>query len=115
MTSTHIENPHGTARLPQEGVAWRSVRIKRDQNEIEKAWVEQNIPGSPACTELPGGRGVELSVELPDEDDNDVDHRLSPYEGRSRGERLESALRAFKARLEAGEIPTVLGQPSGAR
>ena len=80
MTSTHIENPHGTARLPQEGVAWRLVRIKRDQNEIEKAWVEQNIPGSPACTELPGGRGVELSVELPDEDDNDVDHRLSPYE-----------------------------------
>lgn len=115
MTSTQIESPHGTARLPQEGVAWRAVRIRRAKSEIERAWAEQGIPGSPSYREIAGGRGIEVSVELPDEDDHNVDHRLAPYEGKSRAERLESALRAFKARLEAGEVATVLGQPSGAR
>lgn len=35
-----------------------------------------------------------------------MQHRLAPYEGESIDERLESALRALKARIETGEVAT---------
>ena len=115
MTATHFETTHGTARLRQEDVAWRTMRIRAPRAKIEAAWTAAGIPGSPTFIEAPAGRGIDLSVELPKKDNDDAEHRLSPYEGGSLDERLESALWNLKATVETGEIATTAGQPSGRR
>lgn len=115
MTATHFDTTHGTVRLPQDDVAWRTMRIRAPRERIEAAWREAGIPGHAAFTDAPGDRGIDLSVELSKKDNDDAEHRLSAYEGGSLDERLESALWALKAKIETGEIATTDGQPSGRR
>jgi hypothetical protein len=91
------------------------MRIRAPREAIEAAWNESGIPGSATFTDAPGDRGTDISVELPKKDNDDAEHRLSPYEGKSLDEQLESALWTLKAKVETGEVATTEGQPSGRR
>jgi hypothetical protein len=91
------------------------MRILAPRERVEAAWNDSGIPGIPTFAEAPGNRGIDLSVELPTRNNDDAEHRLSPYEGESTDQRLESALWTLKARVETGEVATVEGQPSGRR
>ena len=115
MTGMQTETAHGTVRLPHEQSAWRSVQIRRSLKEVKDAWAKANLPGSAEFAPAPGDRGVNVSVELSEEADDQVEHALAPYDGQNIAERLETALRAFKAVLETGEVATTAGQPSGRR
>ena len=113
MTGTAIGTTHGTARLPDKNVAWRTMRIRAPREEIETALKSVMIPGEITLAEAPADRGIDVSVELQMEDDKEAEHRLSQYGGESLGERLESALWDLKAKVETGEVATTEGQPSG--
>ena len=115
MTGTQYETPHGTVRLPDEDVAWRTMRIRAPRDVIEAAWNESGIPGSATFAEAPGDRGIDVSVEVPKKHNDDAQRRLAPYEGKSLDEQLESALWTLKARVETGEVATTQGQSSGQR
>ena len=113
MTATEFETTHRTVRLPHDDIAWRTMRIKAPRDKVEAAWRDSGIPGSPVFQDAPADRGIDLIVELPKKDNDDAEHRLSPYEGGSIEERLESALWSLKARIETGEVATTDGQSSG--
>jgi hypothetical protein len=115
MTSTELLSPHGTARLPVEGVVSRAMQIFKTVAEVNRAWDSAGLPGTAEVTPAPGGRGAVLRVELPEDGDSSYEHQLSPYEGKTTSQQLESALRALKGKLETGEVATVEGQPSGRR
>ncbi len=105
----------GTVEIPREGVASRTVRISADAEQVRAAWRDAGIPGAAHVEKAPADRGVDLRVEIEGGETDDIEHRLSPYEGKSLDQRLESALRDLKARLETGEVATTLGQPTGRR
>ena len=111
--TTSVQTSSGTVRLPSEDAVWRAVRIRKPLAEIEAAWSAAALPGTPELNEAAGDRGVDLSVTLAKDAGPQTEHLLSPYEGEHLAERLESALRAFKARMETGEVATTTGQPSG--
>ena len=113
MTGTAIGTTHGTVRLPDENVAWRTMRIRATREQIKTALKNAMIPGEVTLKEAPGDRGIDVSVELQKEDNKEAEHRLSPYEGGSVDEQLESALWTLKAKLETGEVATTEGQSSG--
>ena len=115
MTGTQYETAHGTVRLPDDDTAWRSMRIRAPREAVEAAWNESGIPGSATFANAPGDRGIDLSVEVPKKDNDDAEHRLSPYAGKSLDEQLESALWNLKALIETGEVATTQGQSSGRR
>ena len=115
MTGMQTEASQGTARLPRENTIWRAVQIRKSLEDVKAAWTAQNLPGSPEFETAPADRGVNVSVELDENPDDQVEHLLAAYEGKNTTERLESALRAFKARLETGEVATTAGQSSGRR
>jgi uncharacterized membrane protein len=109
----HVEGPLGTTvsweaeivnDVPGELIAWRTV----DGLEVAHA-------GSVLFKPATGGRGAVVRVEL----------EYSPFGGKVGGAvarllgenpqtQIVEDLRRFKQVMEAGEIPTVEGQPSGA-
>lgn len=113
MTSTELLSPHGTARIPNDDVISRSMQIFKPVAEVNRALDSAGLPGTAEVTQAPGGRGAILRVEIRKDDEDSYQHQLSPYEGKSTSQRLESALRHLKARLETGEVATTEGQSSG--
>ena len=101
---THVEwEAEITEDRPGERIAWRSVEGSTIPNT-----------GSVAFRDAPAGRGTELTVRI----------EYAPPAG-ALGEaaanllrevprrQIPEDLRRFKQRMEAGEIPTTEGQPSG--
>ena len=115
MTSTQYDVHHGTVKIPADDVAWRTMRIFAPRDKVEAEWAAAGIPGTPTFLKAPADRGTDLSVELAAKPGDDAEHKLSPYEGGSVAERLESALWSLKARIETGEVATTRGQSSGRR
>lgn len=113
MAVRQTDDTHGTVRIPPDDLASRSVRISRPLSEVKSAWSSARIPGSPEFGAAPEGRGTDVTVELDKDAGDDAEHALSPYEGGDIDQKLESALRDFKAKLETGEIATIEGQSSG--
>lgn len=109
MASKESISKHGTVPLPPANGVWRSVRVLRPLDDLRSAWSQSRIPGSVQFSVAPADRGVDIEVRLDDTDDE----ALGGREGTSLGQRLESALRDFKAFQEAGEIATIEGQSSG--
>jgi hypothetical protein len=113
MTTSQMLDPHGTAHIPGDDVISRSMQIFKTVAEVNRAWESAGLPGTPEVKPAPGNRGAILKVELQKDDESSYAHALAPYEGTSTSQRLESALRAIKGKLETGEVATVEGQPSG--
>ena len=84
-------------------IAWRS----RDGAEVQNA-------GSVRFEDAPGDEGTEVTVAL---EYNPPGGRLGALLAKltrdSAGSQVYDALRRFKALMEAGEIPTIKGQPVG--
>ncbi len=115
MQNEDTQETRGSVEIPLEGVASRTVRIRAEAEYVRSAWRDAGIPGAARVENAPADRGVDLRVEIDGNESDDIEHRLSPYEGKSLDQRLESALRDFKARLETGEVATTIGQSSGRR
>jgi hypothetical protein len=115
MTNAAMISTHGTARIPSEEVLSRSIQILKTVAEVRRAWDASGLPGDVEIEPAPGNRGAVLRVDLPKNDDTSYKHVLSPYEGTSTSQQLESALRQIKGKLETGEVATTTGQTSGRR
>lgn len=84
--------------IPGERLAWESV----PGGEVEHRGVVRLEPS-------PRGTRMRVEMEFRGKDGADVAKRLGP----SADDRLRKDLRAFKSVAEAGDAPTVEGQPRG--
>lgn len=86
-----------------ELIAWRSL----EGSQVDNA-------GSVHFRPAPGGRGTELRVVLKyDPPAGVVGATVAKLFGESPEQQLDEDLRRFKSLMEAGEVPTIEGQPSG--
>jgi uncharacterized membrane protein len=90
---------------PNKVIAWKSL----DGADVDTA-------GSVHFTELPHGRGTEVRVSLKyDPPAGKFGTALAKLVGVSPEAQIKADMRHFKQLLEAGEIPTIKGQPHGKR
>lgn len=88
---------------PDRLIAWRS----RDGAEVDNA-------GTVRFEEAPGDEGTEVTVALQyDPPAGKLGAIVAKFTRDSASSQVYDALRRFKALMEAGEIPTVEGQPVG--
>jgi uncharacterized membrane protein len=84
-------------------IAWRSIEGSQVANE-----------GSVQVRRAPGGRGTEVKVTLTyDPPLGKLGALVAKLFGEEPAQQVEEDLRRLKSILEAGEIPTTEGQPSG--
>jgi uncharacterized membrane protein len=89
--------------VPNEVIAWRSI----DDATVPNA-------GSVRFRPAPGGRGTELKLIVEyDPPGGRVGARFLELLGRDPGLRVLEELRRLKRVMEAGEVPTIDGQPRG--
>ncbi|AUX27976.1 MULTISPECIES: SRPBCC family protein [Sorangium] len=109
------------ARAPGGGsVSWRAEIIEDRENELiawrsrEPADIEN--AGSVRFVPAPGGRGTEVRVTIDYKAPAGALGRvIAKVFGEDPDQQLRDDLRHFKQLMEAGEIPTIDGQPSGRR
>ena len=90
---------------PNRVIGWRSL----DGSDVDAA-------GSVHFTELGGDRGTEVRVELRyDPPGGKLGTAIAKLVGRSPQAQIKADMRRFKQIMEAGEVPTVQGQPHGQR
>jgi len=88
---------------PNEVISWRSL----DGSDVDTA-------GAVPFKEVPFGRGTEVRVELKyDPPAGKLGTALAKLVGKSPEQQIRADMRRFKQILEAGEIPSVQGQPRG--
>jgi uncharacterized membrane protein len=88
---------------PDEMIAWRSLP-GADVDNAGSVWFK----------DAPGGRGTEVKVELQYNPPAGVLGALvASLWGEEPGQQIQDDLHRLKQLLEAGEIPTVEGQPTG--
>ncbi len=115
-------NPRSSGLRSQghELIRWNTdVEQERENEQI--GWL--SAEDSPVYTrgvarfqKAPGNRGTELRVALYFEaPSGPLGHALMLALGRDPEQQAREGLRALKAMLEAGEIPTIEGQPHGSR
>ncbi|MGK4008112.1 SRPBCC family protein [Sorangium sp. So ce1036] len=110
-----------TARAPGGGsVSWRAEILEDRENELiawrsrEPADIEN--AGAVRFTPAPGGRGTEVHVTLDyGAPAGALGRVVAKVFGEEPDQQLGDDLRRFKQLMEAGEIPTIEGQPSGRR
>jgi uncharacterized membrane protein len=110
---------HWVAKGPLDRrVEWDAEVIEERENEL---LVWKSLPGSMVesmgrveFTDAPGGRGtvVQVSMEY-NPPAGSLGAAFAKLFGREPGHQIKEDLRHFKQIMEAGEIPTVEGQPSG--
>ncbi len=89
--------------VPGRLIAWRSVEGTKVPNA-----------GSVHFDPAPGNRGVVVKVEMKyDPPMNKAGAAAAKILGEEPGETVFKALRNFEALMEAGEMPTIDGQPKG--
>jgi hypothetical protein len=101
-----------TKQADDDTTVRRSVTVRRPLADVKHLW-DASIEGIPTFKEAPGGRGTEIHVEAPKKTQSALREIVGAYMSDDSGDSLNASLRAFKARLETGEVPTVKGQPSG--
>ncbi len=88
---------------PNEFIAWRST----GNPDVENA-------GSVHFKSAPGGRGTEVKVTLEYSPPGGViGMGIAKLFGEEPSQQVDGDLRRFKNLMEAGEVPTIEGQPSG--
>ena len=109
---------HWKAKAPAgQSVEWDAVIINDITNEMI-AWQSTNAQianaGSVRFTSAPGGRGTEVTVNLAyDPPAGKAGMLIAKMFGEEPTQQVQDALRHFKEVMEAGEIPTTDGQPTG--
>jgi uncharacterized membrane protein len=92
-----------TEERDNELIAWRSLEGARIPNQ-----------GSVRFQRAPGGHGTEVRVSLAYTPPmGKLGATFAKLFGEEPGQQLSEALRRLKCLMEAGEIPTIEGQPSG--
>jgi uncharacterized membrane protein len=92
-----------TEERDNELIAWRSLEGARIPNH-----------GRVRFQRAPGGRGTEVHVTLAYQPPmGRLGSSVAKLFGEEPGQQLETDLRRLKSFMEAGEIPTTQGQPSG--
>ncbi|TMC89174.1 MAG: SRPBCC family protein, partial [Chloroflexi bacterium] len=118
---TVIDNKHShwVARAPAgTSVEWDAEIINERENELI-AWrsvgdATIGNAGSVHFTPAPGGRGTEVKVVLEyDPPAGRAGVIMARLFGEEPDQQVREDLRHFKEIMEAGEIPTTEGQPSG--
>lgn len=114
-----IGRSHWVAKGPfDRRVEWKAEVIEERENEL---LVWKSLPGSMVesmgrveFTDAPAGRGtiVHVSMEY-NPPAGSLGAAFAKLFGRDPGHQIKEDLRHFKQIMEAGEIPTVEGQPSG--
>lgn len=90
---------------PNKVIGWKSL----DGSDVDAA-------GSVHFVELGGARGTEVRVELKyDPPGGKVGTALAKLVGLSPEAQIKADMRRFKRIMEAGELATIKGQPSGGR
>ncbi len=85
------------------------IRItKHTSNRLE--WQQPGAFGSVDLQLAPGGRGTEVKVTVRRNKPIQFWQELAVYDARRK---LRRGLRQLKQKLESGDIPTIVGQPSG--
>lgn len=77
-------------------------------NHIE--WRQSAVLGCVDLLKAPGSRGTEIKVVLRCSDPFQLSQQFAAYLARRK---LRRGLRQLKQELESGDIPTIVGQPSG--
>ncbi|MGK3997792.1 SRPBCC family protein [Sorangium sp. So ce1024] len=110
-----------TARAPGGGpVSWKAEITDDRENELI-AWrsrepADIHNAGSVRFVPAPGGRGTEVHVTIEHEAPAGALGRVvARVFGEDPDQQLRDDLRHFKQLMEAGEIPTIEGQPTGRR
>jgi uncharacterized membrane protein len=112
---------HWTARAPMgRQISWHAEIIEERENEY---LVWRSLPGSEVQNagsvefrRAPGNRGTEIHVTLQYRPPaGRVGHAVASLFGESARQQVREDLRHFKQLMEAGEIPTIEGQPHGTR
>jgi len=109
---------HWKAKGPaKKAVEWDAVIINDVANEVI-AWKSTNAQianaGSVRFRSAPGGRGAEVTVNLEyDPPAGKAGMLVARMFGEEPTQQVQDALRQFRAIMEAGEIPTTDGQPTG--
>lgn len=92
-----------TDDVPNERIAWRS----REGADIPNS-------GSVRFASAPGADGTEVVVDIQYSPPGGTLAKLvAKLTGKEAGQQVTETLRRFKALMEAGEIPTIEGQPAG--
>ena len=107
-----VRGPAGTS------VEWDAMVYNEKENELI-AWrtlegADVDHAGSVHFTPAPGGRGTEVRVVLKyDPPAGKVGATVAKLFGENPEQQIEEDLRRFKQVMEAGEVATTTGQPSG--
>jgi uncharacterized membrane protein len=105
LGSTRIEwDSEITEDRPGQGLAWRSL----PGSDVTHAGAVRFAPA-------PGNRGTHVTVTMHYRGAGQAGRALSQLLGRNPNSTVREDLRRFKSLMEAGEIPTTVGQPSGRR
>lgn len=110
---------HWVAKGPGGARVEWDAEITRDEPPESISWQSAGTPdipnsGTVRFAEAPGRRGTELHVVLTYEAPGGRAGRLlAGLFGRAPEQQLRDSLRRLRQILEAGEIPTIEGQPSG--
>ncbi len=109
---------HWVAKVGNKKAEWDATIINEKHNEMI-AWKTldgADIPnaGSVRFEPAPGNRGTEVTVAFEYQPPGGKAAAfISKLFGKEPGQIVEKDLMQFKAVMEAGEIPTILGQSSG--
>jgi len=119
VTVVSPERSHWKAQAPMgKAVEWDAVIINEIENELI-AWKsvdEATVPnaGSVHFRDAPAGRGTEVKVVLEYQPPaGALGARVAKFLGEDPDTQVREDLRRFKQMIEAGETPTIEGQPSG--
>jgi uncharacterized membrane protein len=119
VTPIDAERSHWVARAPlDQTVEWDAVITSERENQwivwrsVDGADVEN--AGSVRFEPAPGGRGTVVRVDLEYYPPAGViGAAVAKLFGEEPAQQIHEDLRRFKQRLEAGEVPTTEGQPTG--
>jgi uncharacterized membrane protein len=119
VQSTGHGRSHWVARAPLGATAEWDAEITAERDNEFIAW--QSLEGARipnhGCVRFqaaPGGRGTEVRVTLAYAPPmGKLGAAVAKLFGEEPNQQLDEDLRRFKCLMEAGEIPTVTGQPSG--
>lgn len=121
LESVHVKDDthsHWKAKAPAgKSAEWDAVIISDIANEVI-AWQSTDAQvanaGSVRFRSAPGGRGTEVTVNLEyDPPAGKAGMLVAKLFGEEPTQQVQDALRHFKAVMEAGEIATTDGQPTG--
>ena len=113
------DRSHWVANAPAGLTVEWNAEIVNEKPDTLIAW--QSCEGSEVAnwgvvrfSEVPGGRGTEVKVELEYESPAGTTGAvLAKLFGEEPSQQIEDGLRRFKQIMETGEVPTVTGQPRG--